>query len=51
MPKGHFIPLPFLCTLVAGNAVKLKENETKQEFLDRLRDELIASGKELVKNP
>jgi 1-acyl-sn-glycerol-3-phosphate acyltransferase len=45
MPKGHFIPLPFLCTLVAGDAVKLNENETKQEFLDRLRDELIALGK------
>ncbi|MDR0761699.1 MAG: 1-acyl-sn-glycerol-3-phosphate acyltransferase [Campylobacteraceae bacterium] len=45
MPKGHFIPLPFLCTLIVGNAVKLKEGEAKQEFLDRLRDELIAINK------
>ncbi|MDR1285914.1 MAG: 1-acyl-sn-glycerol-3-phosphate acyltransferase [Campylobacteraceae bacterium] len=50
MPKGHFIPLPLLCTLVAGSAVKLKEGETKQEFLNRLRDKLIASGEELPKN-
>jgi 1-acyl-sn-glycerol-3-phosphate acyltransferase len=41
MPKGHFIPLPLLCTLIVGKAVKLKENENKQEFLDRLRNELI----------
>ncbi|MDR2790700.1 MAG: 1-acyl-sn-glycerol-3-phosphate acyltransferase [Campylobacteraceae bacterium] len=45
MPKGHFIPLPFLCTLIAGSVVKLKEGETKQEFLDRLRDKLLSVGK------
>ncbi|MDR3345763.1 MAG: 1-acyl-sn-glycerol-3-phosphate acyltransferase [Campylobacteraceae bacterium] len=45
MPKGHFIPLPFLCTLVAGEAVTLRENEPKEEFLNRLRDTLMELGK------
>jgi len=46
MPKGHFIPLPLLCTLTVGSATKLKEGETKQEFLDKLKDELISVNAE-----
>ncbi|MDR1976459.1 MAG: 1-acyl-sn-glycerol-3-phosphate acyltransferase [Campylobacteraceae bacterium] len=45
MPKGHFIPLPFLCTLTVGKATSLGQEESKQEFLQRLRDELIQTKK------
>lgn len=45
MPKGHVIPLPLLCTLTVGEPIKVEENETRQEFLARARDILIALGK------
>jgi 1-acyl-sn-glycerol-3-phosphate acyltransferase len=41
MPKGHLLPLPFLCALTAGEATTIKENEGKEGFLQRLREGLI----------
>lgn len=45
MPKGHLIPLPVLCTLTVGEPLKVAENESRQEFLDRARATLISLGK------
>lgn len=45
MPKGHLIPLPVLCTLTIGEPLKIEENESRQEFLDRARTTLISLGK------
>ncbi|MFD1260692.1 lysophospholipid acyltransferase family protein [Entomomonas asaccharolytica] len=45
MPKGHLIPLPVLCSLTMGEPIQVEENETRQAFLERARDTLIALGK------
>lgn len=41
MPKGAFIPVPLLCTLIFGEALQLQAAENKQEFLTRTRQALI----------
>lgn len=45
MPKGHLIPLPVLCTLTVGTPIQIKDGETRHEFLDRAREDLILLGK------
>lgn len=45
MPKGHLIPLPLLCTLTVGTPIQIEKNESRQVFLERARDILMALGR------
>ncbi len=42
MPKGEFLPVPFLCTVTFGAPLRLAPGEDRQAFLDRSRDALLA---------
>ena len=42
MPKGEVLPLPLLCTVRFGEALHLKDGETKDDFLARSQAALAA---------
>lgn len=42
MPKGTFIPVPLLCSLTFGATMKLAQDETKDDFLKRICEALLA---------
>jgi 1-acyl-sn-glycerol-3-phosphate acyltransferase len=42
MPKGELIPVPILCTVSFGMAVRLREGEEKTAFLERARAALLS---------
>ncbi len=42
MPKGEVIPVPLLCTATFGAPLKLEPDESKDAFLDRARNALLA---------
>jgi 1-acyl-sn-glycerol-3-phosphate acyltransferase len=42
MPKGSFIPVPLLCSLTFGKALKLTPGEARDDFLERAREALLA---------
>ncbi len=42
MPKGRIVPVPLLCTLTYGPALKLQEAEAKDAFIARTRNALLA---------
>ena len=42
MPKGEVIPLPLICTVTFGTPIHVKEGESKDEFLKRASDALLA---------
>lgn len=42
MPKGRIIPVPLICTLTFGAPIRLDANETKEQFLSRASDSLLA---------
>lgn len=42
MPKGAFVPVPLLCSLTFGQAVSLAPDETRDDFLKRSREALLA---------
>lgn len=42
MPKGEFVPIPLICTVTFGAPVTVGETETKDEFLARTREVLLA---------
>jgi 1-acyl-sn-glycerol-3-phosphate acyltransferase len=46
MPKGKLLPLPLLCTTSFGAPLQLDEEETKEQFLARSRDALLALAPE-----
>ncbi|OEO25893.1 acyl-phosphate glycerol 3-phosphate acyltransferase [Pseudomonas sp. J237] len=46
MPKGRVLPLPLLCTTSFGPALQLAEDESKEHFLKRCRDALLALAPE-----
>ncbi|WP_095110119.1 1-acyl-sn-glycerol-3-phosphate acyltransferase [Pseudomonas sp. Irchel 3E20] len=46
MPKGRVLPLPLLCTLSFGAPLALGEDESKEQFLARSRDALLALAPE-----
>ncbi|WP_136253398.1 lysophospholipid acyltransferase family protein [Onishia niordana] len=48
MPKGRYLPLPLLSTLHFGAPIKLQDEETKMEFLERLRLALLDMSREDV---
>jgi len=47
MPKGKVVPVPLICTLTFGAALRLDPNESKEAFLSRASASLLAlSGTE-----
>ena len=42
MPKGQIIPVPLICTLTFGGPLHFDANETKEAFLSRTSDCLLA---------
>src|SRR5207253_1943632 len=42
MPKGEFVPIPLLCTVTFGAPVALGAGESKDVFLGRAREALLA---------
>lgn len=46
MPKGRMLPLPLLCTTSFGSPLQLEDEETKEQFLARSRDALLALAPE-----
>lgn len=42
MPKGEVIPLPLICTVTFGAPIHVREGESKDEFLKRAADALVA---------
>ena len=45
MPKGEVIPVPLICTLTFGAPLRIEAGETKEAFLARASDALLALGK------
>jgi|SRR5215831_447878 len=41
MPKGEFIPLPLLCSVNFGKPLKLAPGESKDAFVNRIREALL----------
>jgi 1-acyl-sn-glycerol-3-phosphate acyltransferase len=46
MPKGRALPLPLLCTLSFGAALQRLEDESKEAFLERAHNALLAMAPE-----
>ena len=46
MPKGRALPLPLLCTLSFGAPLQPQAGESKQAFLERARNALLAMAPE-----
>ncbi|MCU0856174.1 MAG: 1-acyl-sn-glycerol-3-phosphate acyltransferase [Rhodobacteraceae bacterium] len=42
MPKGEVVPVPLLCTVTFGAALRVAEGEEKAAFLDRASGALVA---------
>lgn len=42
MPKGEVIPLPLICTVTFGAPIHVKTDESKDDFLKRAADALLA---------
>ncbi len=42
MPKGEFVPIPLICTVTFGAAIRLTVAEAKQDFLARAEAALLA---------
>jgi 1-acyl-sn-glycerol-3-phosphate acyltransferase len=42
MPKGEIIPVPLICTLTFGAPITIDEGETKERFLGRATEALLA---------
>lgn len=41
MPKGEIVPIPLICTVTFGSAMRLEADEGKETFLDRARTALL----------
>ncbi|MFL2545809.1 MAG: lysophospholipid acyltransferase family protein [Candidatus Rariloculaceae bacterium] len=42
MPKGELLPIPLLCTVIFGESMKLRDDESKEAFLDRAQEALLS---------
>jgi len=42
LPKGTLFPVPLICTVRFGTPMHLVHGETKQSFLDRARNAVVA---------
>jgi hypothetical protein len=41
MPKGALLPVPMSCTVRFGSPLALIDNEPKESFLTRAREEVV----------
>lgn len=46
LPKGEVIPVPFICTVRFGAAMRLETGESKADFLQRAESTVLALGPE-----
>jgi 1-acyl-sn-glycerol-3-phosphate acyltransferase len=44
MPKGEIVPVPLICTVTFGEALRISPGEEKGAFLARARDALLATA-------
>lgn len=44
LPKGEYLPVPLLCKVYFGPAIQLDPQESKEQFLDRARQAVVALG-------
>ncbi|WP_051631357.1 lysophospholipid acyltransferase family protein [Afifella pfennigii] len=44
LPKGEVVPVPLLCTVTFGEPLTLRAGETKEAFLARARQALLAAA-------
>jgi 1-acyl-sn-glycerol-3-phosphate acyltransferase len=44
MPKGEIIPVPLICSVIFGEALRLLPDESKEDFLTRARQALLATA-------
>jgi 1-acyl-sn-glycerol-3-phosphate acyltransferase len=42
MPKGEIVPIPLICTVTFGSALRLAPDEAKDAFLERMQTALLA---------
>ena len=42
MPKGEIVPIPLICTVTFGDALRIAPNEGKDAFLERMQAALLA---------
>jgi 1-acyl-sn-glycerol-3-phosphate acyltransferase len=42
MPKGEIVPIPFMCSVAFGSPMHLAAGESKEDFLERMRNALLA---------
>jgi 1-acyl-sn-glycerol-3-phosphate acyltransferase len=42
LPKGHLLPIPLISTVVFGAPLRIREGETKADFVRRARDAVLA---------
>nr|WP_250811428.1 lysophospholipid acyltransferase family protein [Neorhizobium tomejilense] len=42
MPKGEIVPIPLICTVTFGSALRLVPDEAKDTFLERMQTALLA---------
>ncbi|SIO32937.1 lysophospholipid acyltransferase family protein [Vannielia litorea] len=42
LPKGKLVPVPLLCTVTYGTPMRVKEGESREAFLDRATQALLA---------
>ncbi len=43
LPKGEIVPVPLICSIAFGTPLRLAEGEAKDDFLNRIRDALLAT--------
>ena len=42
LPRGEYIPVPYICTVTFGAPIHLQTSETKTQFLTRAQDAVLA---------
>jgi 1-acyl-sn-glycerol-3-phosphate acyltransferase len=43
LPKGEIVPVPLICSIAFGAPLRLGDGEAKDDFLNRIRDALLAT--------
>ena len=51
LPKGKVLPVPLLCDVKIGEALRLQEGEGKEAFLERSRNALLALAPHNTRQP
>jgi len=45
MPKGRIVPIPLICTVTFGKAIRVQQGEARQDFLSRAEKALLSLSK------